>query len=228
LREAIINSLVHNDYTREASPKFEIFEDRIEITSAGSLPEGLSENEFFEGSSMPRNKELMRVFKDLELVEQLGSGVPRILQHYDKKCFKFSDNFLRMSFPKAATGNQVSNQVSNQVGNQVSNQVLPSGSKLLEALENLLFGMEYRPSERNLKKYQAEASMLTETESSVLEFCQQPRKRKEILEDCLGLSNQTKNFKTNIEPLIEGGLIAQTIKDRPQSQFQRYLITNKG
>jgi len=45
LREAIINAFVHNDYTREIPPKFEIFSDRIEITSAGGLPEGLSKAE---------------------------------------------------------------------------------------------------------------------------------------------------------------------------------------
>jgi len=65
LREAVINAIVHNDYTREVPPKFELFADRIEITSAGPLPEGLSEAEFFEGYSIPRNKELMRIFKEL-------------------------------------------------------------------------------------------------------------------------------------------------------------------
>src|SRR5690606_1458176 len=98
LREAIINAFVHNDYTNEITPKFEIFSDRIEITSAGGLPEGLSKQEFFEGFSVPRNKELMRIFKDLELVEQLGSGIPRILEHYGKESFNFSENFLRMTF----------------------------------------------------------------------------------------------------------------------------------
>ncbi|SRX53891.1 RNA-binding domain-containing protein [Aequorivita sp. CIP111184] len=98
LREAIINAFVHNDYTNEILPKFEIFTDRIEITSAGGLPEGLSKQEFFEGFSVPRNKELMRIFKDLELVEQLGSGIPRILEYYGKESFSFSDNFLRMTF----------------------------------------------------------------------------------------------------------------------------------
>ena len=102
LREAIINAFVHNDYTREIAPKFEVFTDRIEITSAGSLPEGLSESEFFEGFSVPRNKELMRIYKDLDLVEQLGSGIPRILETYGKYCFHFSANFLRMVFPSAA------------------------------------------------------------------------------------------------------------------------------
>ncbi|MEX0609386.1 MAG: ATP-binding protein, partial [Balneolaceae bacterium] len=99
LREAIINAFVHNDYSKEVPPKFEIFSDRIEITSAGGLPEGLSQAEFFEGFSVPRNKELMRVFRDLDLVEQLGSGVPRILDYYSRDCFSFCDNFLRMAFP---------------------------------------------------------------------------------------------------------------------------------
>ena len=112
LREAIINALVHNDYTREVPPKFEIFSDRIEITSAGPLPEGLSEEEFFDGFSIPRNKELMRIYKDLELVEQLGSGIPRILEHYGKECFQFTENFLRMVFPASA---QVTTQVTTQV-----------------------------------------------------------------------------------------------------------------
>ena len=100
LREAVINAFVHNDYTNELTPKFEIFSDRIEITSAGSLPNGLNREGFFDGVSAPRNKELMCVFKDLELVEYLGSGIPRILEYYDKKCFVFLDHFLRIVFYK--------------------------------------------------------------------------------------------------------------------------------
>lgn len=98
LREAIINAFVHSDYTKETPPKFEIFNDRIEITSAGGIPEDLSKEEFFEGYSVPRNKEIMRVFKDLDLVEHLGSGIPRILESYGQDCFRVSDNFLRITF----------------------------------------------------------------------------------------------------------------------------------
>ena len=43
----------------------------------------------------------MRVFRNVELVEHLGSGIPRILQSYGKECFDFTDNFLRMTFPAA-------------------------------------------------------------------------------------------------------------------------------
>lgn len=105
LRYYFTCAIVHNDYTREVPPKIEFFDDRIEITSYGGLPEGLSEGlseeDFFEGVSMPRNKEVMRIFKDLELVEQLGSGVPRILQSYRRECFRFLDNFIRMTFPSS-------------------------------------------------------------------------------------------------------------------------------
>ncbi|MDL2255568.1 putative DNA binding domain-containing protein [Parabacteroides sp. OttesenSCG-928-G06] len=116
LREATINAIVHNDYTSEVPPKFEFFDDRIEITSFGSLPQGMTEKEFFEGYSVPRNKELMRVFRDLDLVEHLGSGVPRILRSYGKECFKFTENFLRMTFPATP---QVTEQAAIQAREQV-------------------------------------------------------------------------------------------------------------
>jgi ATP-dependent DNA helicase RecG len=48
---------------------------KIVITSTGELQQGLSKEAFFSGVSAPRNKELMRVFKDLKLVEHLGSGM---------------------------------------------------------------------------------------------------------------------------------------------------------
>lgn len=101
LREAVINAIVHNDYSFEVPPKFEIFPDRLEITSAGRLPETMTMKEFYEGVSLPRNKELMRIYKDVELVESLGSGIPRILRAYGEDCFHFSENFIRLVLPIA-------------------------------------------------------------------------------------------------------------------------------
>ena len=101
VREAVINAIVHNNYTRETPPKFEFFADRLEITSTGALPEGMDKNDFFSGISHPQNKVLMRVFRDLEMVEHLGSGVPRILQHYAKDSYVFLSNFTRIVMPYA-------------------------------------------------------------------------------------------------------------------------------
>ena len=99
LRGALINAIVHNDFSREIPPVFEIFSDRMEFTSYGGLISGQSKEDFFSCSSMPRNRELMRVFKDVGLVEQLGSGMSRILKYYDKDIFIISDHFIKVVFP---------------------------------------------------------------------------------------------------------------------------------
>lgn len=130
LKEAVLNAIIHNDYTTEVPPKFEIFDDRIEITSTGGLPNGLSQEDFFGGYSVPRNKALMRIYKDLELVEQLGSGVPRILKAYDKGCFKFMDNFLRMTFPKSTSG-----AIGGAIGSAIGSAIETLTERQLEILE---------------------------------------------------------------------------------------------
>ncbi len=86
----MINAFVHNDFTNDVPPKFVIFPDRIEIPSAGGLPEGLNEDELFEGFSVPGNKKRMRVFKSPGMAEQPGSGVQVILKSSGRNALSFS------------------------------------------------------------------------------------------------------------------------------------------
>ena len=58
----------------------------------------------WNGDDIPRNRELMRIFKDVGLVEQLGSGMSRILKVYDKDIFHISDHFIKVVFPFSVTG----------------------------------------------------------------------------------------------------------------------------
>lgn len=98
IREAIINAMVHNLWEVENSPKFEIFSNHISITSTGGLSQGIDIQDFLSGYSTPKYPELMRVFRDLELVEQLGTGIKRILKVYDKSVFEFHNNFIKVNF----------------------------------------------------------------------------------------------------------------------------------
>lgn len=98
LREAVIKAFVHNDYSSEVSPVFEMFSNRIVITSYGGLVSRLREEDFFDCKSLARNREIMRVFNDIGLVEHIGSGMSRILNSYDKTIFKISPNFLVVTF----------------------------------------------------------------------------------------------------------------------------------
>nr|WP_290959618.1 ATP-binding protein [Fibrobacter sp.] len=54
----------------------------MEITSYGGLIDGMTKDELTSGTSRPRNREIMRIYKDMELVEQLGSGMNRMNFHF--------------------------------------------------------------------------------------------------------------------------------------------------
>ena len=150
LREAIINAMVHNDYTYELAPKFEFFSDRFEITSYGGLPQGLSKEEFFQGVSIPRSKEIIRIYRDMDLVEQLGSGIPRILQTYGEECFYFSENFIRMSFPAEKVVEKVVEKISE---NQMKIVELMNQDSSISALQiSKEIGISQRKTQENIAK----------------------------------------------------------------------------
>ena len=120
LREAVLNAIIHNDYINGAYPVFEIYDDRIEIISSGGLPVGLSEKEFFAGRSLPRNKELMRIFSDMDLCEQLGSGMKKILRIYPQSVFSVSEHFIDVRFDYAEEAMEILRE-QNQADNQKPN-----------------------------------------------------------------------------------------------------------
>lgn len=99
MREAVINAIVHSDYSYGNTPTFRIFDEKIDIISVGGLPEGIEKSEFLSGYMSPKNPQLMKVFRDLRLVEHMGTGITRILDKYNSNIFEFSDNFIKVSFP---------------------------------------------------------------------------------------------------------------------------------
>jgi predicted HTH transcriptional regulator len=79
LREALINAVVHADYAQTGAPfRLSIFDDRLEIENPGLLPLGMTVEELPQGVSKLRNRVIARVFKEIGLVEQWGSGVQRM------------------------------------------------------------------------------------------------------------------------------------------------------
>lgn len=201
LREAIVNALVHADYAQRGSPiRVAFFDDRIDIESPGFLLPGMTVQDMQSGVSRIRNPVIARVFRELHLTEQWGSGVKRIFadaaaQGLPEPRVTEIATGVRLSVflaaphdarPTAAQNPSLA-QVSEQVGAQVSEQV----AKLL------------------------------------LHCAAQPRSKQEMLV-VLGLSNAYLNYKRHIVPLLEQGLIAMTLPDKPQSRLQRYRITTLG
>ena len=158
LREAVINAIVHNDYSHEVPPVFEIYSDRLTVTSYGGLVSGLNKIDFFNCRSMPRNRELMRVFKDVGLVEHLGSGMNRILKAYDESIFEFTPNFLVVTFPfEEGFSSPLGNESGNESGNENFSLIIEMiKSKPNITLDNLSSqtGIAKRTLSRELKRMQ--------------------------------------------------------------------------
>ena len=80
VREAIVNAVVHADYSQRGAPiRVAIFDDRLEVENPGLLPFGLTLEDLPLGISKLRNRVVGRVFHELGLVEQWGSGVQRMI-----------------------------------------------------------------------------------------------------------------------------------------------------
>ena len=121
--EAVINAFQHNLWVSGAAPMFTAFEDRIEITSLGTLPPTQTKEGFYAGISIPVNDKLTEIFIQLHISEKSGRGVPRIVGAYGEQAFKFSDNAITVTIPydRLDLGNDT--QVTTQVMTQVDTQV---------------------------------------------------------------------------------------------------------
>ena len=159
LREAVINAIVHNDYSEELSPVIEIYEDKIVVTSYGGLLSGQTEEDFFNCMSMPRNRELMRIFRDLDLVEQLGSGMTRILKVYDKSIFKITNNYIQVSFPICEITNKDIREAAEQdTKNAIADVMFDNPRITVNSLASY-FRMSKSTMSRNIKKMQEEGKI---------------------------------------------------------------------
>jgi ATP-dependent DNA helicase RecG len=105
IREALVNAVVHRDYTYSGSTLIHIFEDRMEFVSIGGLVAGLTLNDIMLGVSESRNKNLAACFYRLKLIESYGTGIQRIYESYSKYGvepeFKLSENAFMVVLPNA-------------------------------------------------------------------------------------------------------------------------------
>jgi ATP-dependent DNA helicase RecG len=81
LREAVVNAIVHRDYTDPGNIQIRIFDDRLEIWSPGLLPKELNIRSLLvENRSIPRNRGLAKIFHDIGFIEGWGTGFQRMVE----------------------------------------------------------------------------------------------------------------------------------------------------
>ncbi len=103
VREALMNLLVHREYSFRASTFISLYSDRLEFISIGGLVSGVSLKDVTMGISVCRNAKLANIFYRLELIEACGTGIIKIMEAYEgtgmTPQIETSDNAFKIILP---------------------------------------------------------------------------------------------------------------------------------
>ena len=107
-REVIANALIHRTWDVNSNIRISMYEDKIEVSSPGGLPSGISEKEYLNGQiSQLRNPILANIFFRLKYIEMFGTGIRRINESYKKFAvkpnFKIFENSIKITLPITKT-----------------------------------------------------------------------------------------------------------------------------
>ncbi len=123
LREALLNAIVHRDYSYSGSIIINVDDTGIEFISIGGLMPGLSAEDIRSGISQPRNKKLADVFHRLHLIESYGTGIRRIFSLYSglksQPVISVTPNTFKIVLPNMNTEADTANDDENYVTPQM-------------------------------------------------------------------------------------------------------------
>ncbi|MDE2745004.1 MAG: hypothetical protein OXI41_03315 [Chloroflexota bacterium] len=205
-----MNAVAHRDYRNTANVQIYIFQDRVEIVTPGGLPAGMSEANL-GSKSVPRNPLLFSILYRMRLVEQIGSGIRRILdacaEHgVEPPEMQVSDDWFTVSFSR-----------------------VPSGALTIEGNPVLLDG-RYVVLQQGRSTPQVtphETPQVTPQVGRLVAAMHGEMSRAELMA-ALGLVDQRHFQTTYIHPALEAGLIEMTVPERRNSRLQRYRLTQTG
>lgn len=144
VREALLNLLVHRDYSFSASALISIYADRIEFVSIGGLMPGIDLEDIMVGISVCRNQDLANVFYRLHLIEAYGTGMGKIMKAYEdmeekptientKNAFKIILPNINAKYEKGNVAASLSGSIENTIG---TNKSQSDEEKVLEYAES--------------------------------------------------------------------------------------------
>lgn len=214
LTEYVVNALVHRSLNIKSPIRIFIFDNRVEIHSPGTLPNGLTIENIKNGISMPRNMFLFTNANYLLPYTGAGSGVRRALE-YD---------------PNAIFFNGVEDKEITHAANEFV-ITIPRESNQAQAESNQVTAANERKSNQadgksNQPHINLVTRKLTKKEEDIRNFCYVPRTAQEIM-DRLKISNQSKNRQKYITSLIELGVLERTIPEKPNDPNQKYRRKKK-
>lgn len=162
IREALLNVLVHRDYSYSGSALINIYQNKIEFVSIGGIVRGLTINDIRMGISQTRNEKLAAIFYRLKLIEAYGTGIIKIYDSYKNSAIKplltTSENAFAISLPNL---NETSRQETGVSKEEIILNYLSSNNALTRKEAEGLISMGQTATGKLLSKLSTEKKIKT-------------------------------------------------------------------
>jgi ATP-dependent DNA helicase RecG len=200
LREAITNAVMHRDWFIEGANVFvEIYTDRIEVVSPGSLPKGMTLADL-GSKSVRRNALIADLLHRIDFIEKAGTGIKRI-----------RDEARGGGYPEPVWE-----------ANGFVTTIFRPNPEVRTAAEAQAGGIAGKVTAHVPHMYRTSPEQV-----AVLEAAREPKPREE-LQQVAGIRHRQHFLLEYLRPLLEAGLLEPTIPDKPRSSRQRYRLTRAG
>lgn len=213
LVELVVNALVHRSLNWKAPIRIFIFDDRVEIHSPGTLPNGLSVDDIVAGTSMPRNNFLFANAIYLLPYTGAGSGIQRAMSEDNR--LTFSNNEALHEFVITIARDVNTNSDTKRQNLDTDSDTFDTNSDTKE-----------QDTDTDSNTFDADSDTknrikLNKKQKDIINFCNIPRSSKEILER-VGISYHSKNIEKYINILVKAGCLEMTNPENPNASNQKY------
>ena len=199
LEEALVNAVFHKSYKEPEPVEIRIYVDSIQIINYPGLEQWIDIEKFVTGKVKARkyrNRRIGEMFKDIELSEKQGTGIPKILRELKKNGSPEPEFDMDAARTYLNTIIHIRDGFYNDFKEKDDEEILKHSSGIINM---------------SIKEY-----------TRLREYLEQPRTRKELQECCNYGSRDY--FRTKVlNPLIEAGIVDLTLPEKPHSPKQRYV-----
>ena len=225
--EAIVNAVVHRDYTDNGSVQVMLFADRLEVRNPGRLPPPLTLEKLREAHrSVPGNPLVGEALYLTEYIERMGTGTLDMI----RRCveaglaepeFAVTDGFVT-TVRRPAPPRQGTEQGMGQIAGQIRKSAESDGGRSRAG------GQAEGHAGGQAEDHAGGHVALTAKEITMLQACLDGAVAAETLMAAVGSSTRTGHFRRWLKSLLTGGFLEMTVPDKPRYPAQKYRLTDKG
>ena len=199
IREAITNAVCHRSYLQPSYVQVALYDNRLEITSPGMISRQISVEKMKQGFSCVQNRGIAYAFAYLGLIESWGTGIPRMFE--ECKAYGLREPEL----------------------------IIQDEMFRLNLYRKDIHGTPQDAPQDTPQDAPQDTPQDTERlRDKLVDFCLEPRSQQEMMKH-LGLSDRKHFRNLYLQPLLDAGLLAMTIPDKPTSRYQKYVrVTGTG